>query len=72
MRDRDTRQAGLGGVWGGEGTVGEGREREKLPRCLKMVHAPAPAPMTLYIPSPLPPIRPLCSTLHLPISLKLA
>ena len=51
---------------------GEGKEREKLPRCLKMVHAPAPAPMTLYIPSPLPPIRPLCSTLHLPISLKLA
>lgn len=43
---------------GGQGvgekdTVG-GREREKLPRCLKMVHAPVPAPMTLYIPSTFP------------------
>lgn len=44
MRDRDTRGTGVGGVWGGEGTVGEGREREKLPRCLKMVHAPGQPP----------------------------
>ena len=47
--DERQRRRGDRGGWGvGRGRdSGEGREREKLPRCLKMVHSPAPAPMTL-------------------------